>query len=105
MCGYPPGDSLVIHMLISRGQIWQVDNVNNWGVMSEAIACTISYVLGRASSPEPAEPSLSKPKPSPALTRACSGLGPGFRFQKPKPGAQARALTPCGLVRDPRLEV
>jgi len=66
---------------------------------------TASDVLGRASSSEPAEPSPSKPKPSPALTRACSGLGPGFRFRKPKPGAQARASTPCGLVRDPRLEV
>ncbi|KIM86836.1 hypothetical protein PILCRDRAFT_4713 [Piloderma croceum F 1598] len=62
-------------------------------------------VLGRASSPEPTEPSPSKPKPSPALTRACSGLGPGFRFRKPKPGAQAWASTPCGLVRDPQLEV
>jgi hypothetical protein len=39
-----------------------------------------SDVLGRASSPEPAEPSPFKPKPSRALTRACSGLGLGFRF-------------------------
>jgi hypothetical protein len=52
-----------------------------------------SDVLGQASSPEPAEPSPSKPKPSPALMRACSGLGPSFRFWKPKPGAQAQALT------------
>ena|SRR5258707_13575929 len=52
----------------------------------------ISDVLGWASSPEPAEPSLFKPKPGRALTRACNGLGPGFRFQKPEPRAQARAL-------------
>jgi len=57
-----------------------------------------SDVLGRASSPEPAEPSLFKPKPSRALTRACSGLGLGFRFWKPEPEAQARALIYCSLV-------
>jgi hypothetical protein len=57
-----------------------------------------SDVLGRASSPEPTEPSPFKPKPGLALTRARSGLGPGFRFRKPKPGAQARASMPCGLV-------
>ena len=51
----------------------------------------ISDVLGWASSPEPAEPSPFEPKPSRALTRACSGLGLGFRFWKPKPEAQARA--------------
>ena len=39
-----------------------------------------SDVPGRTSSPEPTEPSPFKPKPSQALTRACSGLGPGFRF-------------------------
>jgi len=38
-----------------------------------------SDVLGRASSPEPAEPSR-------ALMRACNGLGLGFRYQKPEPG-------------------
>ena len=57
-----------------------------------------SDVLGRASSPEPAEPSPFKPKPSRALTRACSGLGLGFRFQKPEPEAQARALIHCGSM-------
>jgi hypothetical protein len=34
----------------------------------------ISDVLGWASSPEPTEPSLYKPKPSWALLRACNGL-------------------------------
>ena len=58
----------------------------------------ISDVLGWASSPEPAEPSLFKPKPGRALTRACSGLGPGFRYQKPEPEAQAQALIHCNLV-------
>jgi hypothetical protein len=43
--------------------------------------------------------------PSPALMRACSGLRPSFRFRKPKPGAQAQASTPCGLVWGPQLEV
>ena len=57
---------------------------------SSGLSGTIhSDVLGWASSPEPAEPSPSKPKPSPALTRARSELGPGFRFWKPKPRAQA----------------
>ena len=51
-----------------------------------------SDVLGWASSPEPAELSLFNPEPSRALTRACNGLGPGFRFQKPEPRAQAQAL-------------
>jgi hypothetical protein len=53
---------------------------------------TYSDVPGWASSPEPAEPSPFKPKPDPTLVKACSGLGPGFRYLKPKPGAQARAL-------------
>ena len=53
-----------------------------------------SYVLGWASSPELAELSPFKPKLSWALTRACNRLGPGFRFQKPKPRAQAQALIP-----------
>jgi hypothetical protein len=55
---------------------------------------TPSDVLDWASSPEPTEPSLFKPKLSQALTRACNGFGPGFRFQKPKPRAQAWALIP-----------
>ena len=59
---------------------------------------TISDVLGWASSPDPAEPSPFKPKPSRALTRACSGLGLDFRFQKPEPEAQARALIHCGSM-------
>jgi hypothetical protein len=58
----------------------------------------LSDVLGWASSPEPAEPSPFKPKPGRALTRACSGLGPGFRYQKPEPEAQARASIHCNLV-------
>jgi hypothetical protein len=60
----------------------------------------ISDVLGWASSPEPTEPSPFKPKPSRALTRACSGLRVGFRFQKPKPEAQAQALIHYGLVSE-----
>jgi hypothetical protein len=59
---------------------------------AKAGAPASSDVLGWASSPEPTEPSPFKPKPSQALTRACNGLGPGFRFQKPEPRAQARAL-------------
>ena len=59
----------------------------------------VSDVLGRASSPEPAELSPFKPKPSQALTRACSGLRLGFRFQKPEPEAQARALIHCGSMQ------
>ena len=51
-----------------------------------------SDVLGWASSPEPAELSPFKPKPDLTLVKAYSGLGPGFRYLKPKPGAQARAL-------------
>ena len=47
-------------------------------------AAGTSDVLGQASSPEPAEPSPFKPKPSWALTRACSRLRLGFRFQKPR---------------------
>jgi hypothetical protein len=58
----------------------------------------ISDGLGQASSPEPTELSLFKPKPSQALTRACSGLRLGFRFKKPEPEAQAQALIHCGLV-------
>ena len=58
-----------------------------------------SDVLGRASSPEPAELSPFKPKPSRALIRACRGLGLGFRFQKPEPEAQARALIHCGSMQ------
>ena len=46
-----------------------------------------SDVLGRASSPEPAEPSPFKPEPGRALMRACNGLGLGFRYWKPEPGA------------------
>ena len=48
-----------------------------------------SDVPGWASSPEPVEPSLFKPKPGLTHVRAWSGLGPGLKSQKPKPGAQA----------------
>ena len=58
----------------------------------------ISDVLGWASSPEPAEPSPFKPEPGRALMRACNGLGLGFRYWKPEPGAQARALIYCSLA-------
>jgi hypothetical protein len=37
-------------------------------------------------------------QPSPALTRAPSGLRPGLRSQKPEPGAQAWASTHGGLA-------
>jgi hypothetical protein len=47
---------------------------------SDDLLAAFSDVLGWASSPEPAKPSLFKPKPSRALTRACSGLRLGFRF-------------------------
>ena len=60
--------------------------------------CRSSDVLGRASSPEPAEPSPFKPEPGRALMRACNGLGLGFRYWKPEPGAQARALIYCSLA-------
>ena len=53
-----------------------------------------SDVLDWASSPEPAEPSPFKPEPGRALMRACNGLGLGFRYWKPEPGAQARAYVP-----------
>jgi hypothetical protein len=69
----------VVNMSLTEPRIWRA-----------GAATLYSDVLGRASSPEPAEPSPFKPKPGPALTRACSRLGPGFRFRKPKPGAQAR---------------
>jgi len=55
-------------------------------------------VLGWASSPEPTEPSLFKPKSSPAPMRACNGLGLGFRYGKSEPRAQARALIHCSLA-------
>ena len=58
----------------------------------------ISDVLGWASSPEPAELSPFKPELGRALMRACNGLGLGFRYWKPKPGAQARALIYCSLA-------
>jgi hypothetical protein len=66
------------------------------GIASEhpLAAVTDSDVLGWASSPEPAEPSPFMPELSWALTRACNGLGPGFRFKKPEPRAQAQALIP-----------
>jgi hypothetical protein len=57
-----------------------------------------SDVLGWASSPEPAKPGPFKPGRSPALTKAWSGLGPGFKSQKPEPWAQARALAYIRLV-------
>ena len=58
----------------------------------------ISDVLGWASSPEPAELSPFKPKPSLAPMRACNGLGLGFRYQKPEPRAQAWDLIYCSLA-------
>jgi len=74
--------------------------------MSEGCFCSQladSDVLGWASSPEPAKPSPFKPKPGRALTRACSGLGLGFRYQKPEPEAQAWALMHCVLVCRPTI--
>ena len=52
----------------------------------------VDDVLGWASSPEPTKPSLFKPKPDLTLVKACSGLRPGFKYLKPKPGAQVWAL-------------
>jgi len=62
-----------------------------------------SDVLGWASSPEPTKLSPFKPKPGWALTRACSGLRLGFRYQKPKPEAQAQAFIHCVLVCRPTI--
>jgi len=58
--------------------------MHNVAIQKCEVEC--SDVLGRASSPEPAEPSPFKPEPSRALMRACNGLGLGFRYQKPEPG-------------------
>ena len=60
--------------------------------LAPGIGSTSSDVLGRASSPEPA-----KPSPSKGLQWAQAWL----QILE----AQAWALTPCGLVRDPQLEV
>jgi len=54
-------------------------------VSPEKLKHTSSDVLGWASSPEPTEPSLFKPKPSRALTRACSGLGLDSIYYKNDP--------------------
>jgi len=54
-------------------------------------------VLGWASSPEPAEPSLFKPKPSWALLRACNGLGLASDIRSPNLGSSP-ALIHCSLA-------
>jgi hypothetical protein len=67
---------------------------SHWAFNSVVHKCILihSDVPGWASSPEPTEPSPFKPKPGLTRIRAWSGLGPSLKSQKPKPGAQARAL-------------
>jgi hypothetical protein len=64
----------------------------NGNLFSQSIGTFID-VLGWASSPEPAKPSLFKPKPDLTLVKACSGLRPGFRYLKPEPGLWYLAYT------------
>ena len=81
---------MYVHVGEAYISIWQQKNSHRCqksDMGGEGGVAMGSDVLGWASSPEPAEPSPFKPEPGRALTRACNGLGPGFRFQKPEPRA------------------